>query len=85
MAAKRVDPLKAKAAKQKKIAIGLCVMFVLVLAYQGPKTLKLLKGPQPAAVALLDQHATSSHGPVRGFDAPRPFARSRALACSAGR
>jgi hypothetical protein len=43
--AKRVDPLKAKAAKQKKIAIGLSLLFVLVLAYQGPKTLKMLKGP----------------------------------------
>ena len=49
--AKRVDPLKAKAAKQKKMAIGLCVLFVLVLAYQGPKTLKMLKGPPTAAAA----------------------------------
>ena len=47
--AKRVDPLKAKQAKQKKIAIGLSVAFVLVLAYQGPKTLKMLKGPAPVA------------------------------------
>ena len=47
--AKRVDPLKAKAAKQKKIAIGLSAMLVLVLAYQGPKTLKMLKGQAPAA------------------------------------
>lgn len=49
MAKKRVDPLKAKAAKQRKIAIGLSVMFVLVLAYQGPKTLKMLKPPAPPA------------------------------------
>ncbi len=47
--AKRVDPAKAKAAKQKKMAIGLCVMLVLVLAVQGPKTLKMLKGaPTPS-------------------------------------
>ena len=53
MAAKRVDPLKAKAAKQKKIAIGGMVLLVAILAVQGPKTLKLLKGPQaePAVVA----------------------------------
>jgi hypothetical protein len=49
--AKRVDPLKAKQAKQKKMAIGLSLMLVLVLAYQGPKTLKMLKGPSAAATA----------------------------------
>lgn len=47
--AKRVDPLKAKEAKQKKMAIGLGVLLVAVLAFQGPKTLKMLKGPQAAA------------------------------------
>jgi hypothetical protein len=51
MAKKRVDPLKAKAAKQRKIAIGLSVMFLLVLAYQGPKTLKMLKPPSAPAAA----------------------------------
>ncbi|HUQ23218.1 MAG TPA: hypothetical protein VM049_09425 [Gaiellaceae bacterium] len=51
MAAKRVDPMKAKAAKQKKIAIGGGIVLVLLLAVQGPKTLKMLKGPQPAAQA----------------------------------
>ena len=49
--AKRVDPLKAKKAKQKKIAIGLCVLLAAVVAFQGPKMLKMMKGPQPAAVA----------------------------------
>ena len=48
MAAKRVDPLKAKAAKQKKIAIGGFVVLARVLAIQGPKTLKMLKGPRPS-------------------------------------
>ena len=47
--AKRIDPAKAKAAKQKKIAIGLVVLLVAVLVIQGPKMLKMLKGPQPAA------------------------------------
>lgn len=49
--AKKVDPLKAKAAKQKKIAIGLVVALVAVMAVQGPKTLKMLKGPQPVSTA----------------------------------
>ena len=46
--AKKVDPLKAKAAKQRKMAIGLGVMLLAVVAFQGPKTLKLLKGPPTA-------------------------------------
>ena len=61
MAGKRVDPLKAKAAKQKKIAIGLCVLFVAVLAFQGPRTLKMLKGPQPVETAA---PATTTPAPV---------------------
>lgn len=47
MAAKRVDPLKVKAAQQKKIAIGGTVLLVALLAFQGPKTVKMLQGPQP--------------------------------------
>ncbi len=47
MAAKRVDPLKAKEAKQKKIAIGGAVLLLALLGFQGPKTLKMLQGPQP--------------------------------------
>ena len=49
--AKKVDPLKAKDAKQRKIAIGLGVMLLAVVAFQGPKTLKLLKGPPTAPAA----------------------------------
>jgi hypothetical protein len=47
MARKRVDPLKAKQAKQKKIAIVGAILLVGIVAFQGPKTLKMLKGPQP--------------------------------------
>ena len=53
MAAKRVDPLKAKAAKQKKIAIGGFVVLAALLAIQGPKTLKMLKGAEAAAPAVV--------------------------------
>ena len=53
--AKRVDPLKAKAAKQRKIAIGGAVLLLGLIAIQGPKTLKMLQGPQavdtPASAA----------------------------------
>ena len=49
--AKRIDPLKAKQAKQKKIAIGLGLVLIAVGALQGPKTLKMLKGPQPGTTA----------------------------------
>jgi len=69
MAAKRVDPLKAKAAKQKKMAIVLCVVFAAVLAFQGPKTLKMLKGPQPEAVPVAAPATTT---PVDPNAAPAP-------------
>ena len=40
--AKRVDPLAAKKAKQKKVAIGLCVLLAAVVAFQGPKMMKMM-------------------------------------------
>ena len=49
--AKRVDPLKAKQAKQKKLAIVLCVLLAGVVAFQGPKMLKMMKGPQATPAA----------------------------------
>ena len=52
-ARKRIDPLKAKEAKQKKIAIGGMVILCLLGAIQGPKTLKMLKGePTPVAAPV---------------------------------
>ena len=53
MAAKRVDPLKAKAAKQKKIAIGGFVVLAVLLAIQGPKTLKMLSPPETPPPAVV--------------------------------
>lgn len=44
MAKKGVDPIKAKADKQKKLAIGGAVLLVLVLALEGPKVLKRMHG-----------------------------------------
>lgn len=68
MAAKRVDPLKAKEAKQKKIAIGGAVLLVALLAFQGPKTLKMLQGPQPVASPT----STAPAATTPGAPAPAP-------------
>lgn len=67
--AKRVDPLKAKQAKQKKIAIGLSVAFLAVLGFQGPKTLKMLKGP-PAPVAVDATAAPAATAPTTPAGTP---------------
>ena len=45
------DHLKAKAAKQKKIAIGGFVLLLALVAIQGPRTMKMLNPPAPAAEA----------------------------------
>ena len=60
--AKRIDPLKAKQAKQKKIAIGGAVLLLALLAYQGPKTMKMLKGPQAVAAPAATTPATTTPG-----------------------
>src|SRR3954469_16372577 len=60
--AKKVDPLKAKQARQKKIAIGGAVMLLALLAYQGPKTLKMLKGPQAVPTPTSTAPATAAPG-----------------------
>lgn len=65
--AKRVDPLKAKQAKQRKMLIGLGVVFAAVLAFQLPRTLKMLKGPAapvPEAVAPVAATAPTGAPPV---------------------
>jgi hypothetical protein len=68
VAAKRVDPLKAKQARQKKIAIAGCVLLLALLAFQGPKTLKMLQGPQalpsPAAPAATTPGTTPAASAV---------------------
>ena len=81
MAAKRIDPLKAKQAKQKKIAIGGSVLLLALLAFQGPKTLKMLQGPQPIAAPTSTSPTTTTPAPtvpaVGGTDttaAPAPAA-----------
>lgn len=58
--AKRVDPLKAKEAKQKKIAAVGGVLLLALLGIQGPKTLKMLQGPQPVASPTSSSAATTT-------------------------
>ena len=71
MAAKRIDPLKAKEAKQKKIAIGGAVLLLALLAFQGPKTLKMLQGPRRLATLVqVDGHGFARR-PVVGIGAKR--------------
>lgn len=69
-ARKRIDPLKAKEAKQKKIAIGGVVILCLVLVIQGPKTLKMLKGAEPTPVAAPVPATPTT--PVPGTPATEP-------------
>jgi hypothetical protein len=83
MAAKRVDPLKAKAAKQKKLAIVLCVVFAGVLAFQVPRTLKMLKGPQPVASAAPAPATTTAADP-NAAPAPAPAAPTAGVPAAAG-
>jgi hypothetical protein len=69
--AKKVTPAQAKAAKQKKIAIGLGVLFLGVAVIQGPKMLKMLKGPAaPVAAAT----ATPTPAPTGTPEAPSAVA-----------
>lgn len=59
-ARKRVDPVAAKAARQKKMAIVLGVVFLAVAGLQGPKTVKMLQGPQPVEPAAATTAATTA-------------------------
>ena len=70
MAKKLLDP-KAKAKKQKKIAIGGMVLLLALVAYQGPKTLKLLNpGPPPSSSPVPAPGTTTT--PVAPGATPTP-------------
>jgi hypothetical protein len=72
--AKKVDHVKAKAARQKKIAIGLGVVLLAVAGFQGPKTLKMLKGPAApvAAPAATTAAVPETTVPPSASPAPTP-------------
>jgi hypothetical protein len=60
MAAK-IDPkIAAKAKRAKKIAIGGGILLVLLLAYEGPKTMKALNPPAPKTAASESASASAS-------------------------
>lgn len=83
MAAKRIDPLKAKEAKQKKIAAAGAVLLLALLGFQGPKTLKMLQGPQPVASPVSAATATptgTTPAPTPTAGAPTPAATGAELA-----
>jgi hypothetical protein len=82
MAAKRVDPLKAKEARQKKIAIGGGVLLLAILGVQGPKTLKMLQGPQAVETAAATTGAAApTPAPATGGTAtPAPAGATADLA-----
>ena len=50
--------------RQKRMAIGGAVLLVAALAIQGPKTLKMIRGSEPAAApAIVDGAATPAQAP----------------------
>jgi hypothetical protein len=65
MARKAVDLAAKKKAKQQKIAIGGFVLLLAVMAFSVPKTLKMLKGPQPVA-SPTTQTAPATPAPATG-------------------
>ena len=68
--AKKIDPVKAKAAKQKKIAIGGAVLLVLLLAVEVPKTMKRLHGGSGADWRAQVAQPGATAAPPVGLAAP---------------
>jgi len=62
MANKRVDSLKAKQKKQKIVAAGLGVIFLGVVAFQGPKLWKQLHPPASQATPSWNEKTTTTTG-----------------------
>jgi hypothetical protein len=60
MSKKAADLAAKKQAKQKKIAIVGFVIFLAVMGFTLPKTLKMLKGPQPIATPTTETTTTSA-------------------------
>jgi hypothetical protein len=57
------DVAKAKAAKQKKIAIGGSILLVVLLAYEVPKTMKMMSAhPAPPVTSSTTPAPTSTDG-----------------------
>ena len=80
--AKKVDPKVAKAKKQKKIVIFGGIIFVALLAFQVPRTMKMLNPPVPAAAAPAPVAAATDNAGVSL--APPTLSGSTATPTSAG-
>jgi hypothetical protein len=69
-----VARLKAKEARQKKVLFALIPVFLLLVAWQGPKTFKRLKGPSaeplPAAVQTTPTATTPAPTETTPVEAP---------------
>jgi len=63
MARKTVDPLKAKQKKQKIVAAGLGVVFVGVLAFQGPRVWKQMHPPKSVQRASYETKTATTGTP----------------------
>jgi hypothetical protein len=61
-----VAQLKAKEARQKKVLFALIPVFLLLVAWQGPKTFKRLQGPsaQPVPAAVQTTPTTTTPAPT---------------------
>ena len=81
MAKKTVDPVKAKQARQKKIAIGGAVVLVAMLAIQVPRTMKMLNPPAEAEAATVAETTPTA---VPTTPAGTPAASGTPAAAAAG-
>jgi hypothetical protein len=78
------DQAKAKAQKQKKILIVASVLFVALLAIQGPKTLKMLSGKRAAptvdaSAPTFTPATTTTAAPTSTPTAPSPSTAAPSL------
>lgn len=67
-----VDRAQAKAAKQKKLAIGLSAVLVLVMVFEVPKTLKLVHPKAKAPVVTASASTPPAATPTAGATTPPP-------------
>jgi len=78
MARKTVDPLKAKQKKQKILLVGLGVVFVGMLAFQGPRVWKQLHPPATVPTASYDTATTTTTATTPSLAAPTLSSGSQA-------
>jgi hypothetical protein len=58
--AKKVDPIKQKAKRQKMMAIGGGVLLLALLVFQVPRTMKMLKGPSDTSSSTTPTATTAA-------------------------